>query len=510
MNSDNTTVNNKLIAKNAIFLYIRMIIIMLITLFTSREILRVLGIDDFGIYNVVGGIVVLFSFLNTALVSSSQRFLSFELGKGESGEIKKTFGICLTTHFLIVGLIVLIAETIGLWFVLNELNIPDDKMTAVSYVYQFSVATFVLNVLRIPYNSVIIAYERMDFYAYVSIIESVLKLVVVYLLLISDIEYLIFYSFLLLIVSLIVLIVYYIFVRLKFKSCRYEFEWDRDAFVSMVSFSGWSMLGGMSNVAAHQGGNILLNIYSSLSANASFGVANQVSQAVYAFSSNLQVAFNPQIIKQYSIGNMSELYKLTFRSSLASYYMMLIFAVPFVFNADYILGIWLTEVPSFAPGFCIIMILYQLVDAIQAPINTLIHATGIIKNYYIWLSALIFLCLPVSWFFLLMGFSAYVVVLIRLINNVVTAVIRVFYMNAVIAFPTRAYLKDVVLKSTIVTIMSVVFAYFLTLVISDNVIFNITITIIGLFFICLFFGFNNDDRHEILLLMRKKLNFKHV
>ena len=376
--------DTKRIAKNTIFLYVRMIITMLITLYTSRVILNVLGVEDYGVYNIIAGIVVLLAFLQTAMTNASQRYITYELGKGELESVKKVFSMSMTTHITISLLIFFLAETIGLWFINTQLNIPANRMLAANWVYQFSILTFIVNLIRIPYNASIIAYENMSFYAYISIIESILKLLIVYVLCISPSDKLILYAILLCGVAIICTFIYKIYCCKKFLTCNYTYFWDKKLYWQLMRFSGWTMLGGISNVSAQQGGNILLNMYNGVVSNAAFGIANQVSYAVYAFSSNFQIAFNPQITKLHAVGDSLHLNNLVNKASLFSYYLMLLFAVPFMINTEIILKLWLKNVPEYTVGFCQLMVVYQLIDAFQAPLNTLIFSTGKIKNYNIW------------------------------------------------------------------------------------------------------------------------------
>ena len=432
--------DTKRIAKNTIFLYVRMIITMLITLYTSRVILNVLGVEDYGVYNIIAGIVVLLAFLQTAMTNASQRYITYELGKGELESVKKVFSMSMTTHITISLLIFFLAETIGLWFINTQLNIPANRMLAANWVYQFSILTFIVNLIRIPYNASIIAYENMSFYAYISIIESILKLLIVYVLCISPSDKLILYAILLCGVAIICTFIYKIYCCKKFLTCNYTYFWDKKLYWQLMRFSGWTMLGGISNVSAQQGGNILLNMYNGVVSNAAFGIANQVSYAVYAFSSNFQIAFNPQITKLHA--------------SLFSYYLMLLFAVPFMINTEIILKLWLKNVPEYTVGFCQLMVVYQLIDAFQAPLNTLIFSTGKIKNYNIWLSALIFCNIPLSLYLLSIGKSPYYVLGIRAGINLLTAIIRVVYVRYFMNFPSLYYFLHVVLKILAVTVLA--------------------------------------------------------
>lgn len=500
--------NNKRIAKNTIYLYMRMIVIMAITLFTSREILRILGVDDFGIYNVVAGVVVLLHFLQTGLTSAFQRYLAYDIGKGDENQLNKTFSMSVNASICIAFVVIILSETIGLWFVYTQLVIPSDRMSAALAVYHFSVFTFVCYILRIPYNSAIVAYERMSFYAYISILESILKLVVVYLLVIMAFDRLHFYALLLLFISIIMLVAYYFYVISQFKSCQYKYVWNKRFFYELISFSGWSMLGGVANMTAQQGGNVLLNMFSGLVANASFGIANQVSQAIYAFSRNFQVAFSPQITKLYAISANKELFKLVFRSSLLSYYLMLVLAVPFIMKADVVLHLWLKEVPRYAVGFCVLMTVYQLIDAFQSPLNTLIYATGKIRNYNIWLSLMILINLPLSYVLLKMDFPAYSVLVLRSVINFLTVVVLVIYLKGLIKFPVSDYFWQVVARVLPVSLLSFGISAALLPFFDDSFIeslFYIVLVSIITTIAVFIFGFSKEDRNIAILYVKKKL-----
>lgn len=444
--------SNKRIAKNTLFLYIRMIVIMLVSLYTARIVLIYLGIEDFGIYNVVGGVIVLLGFLHSALTNASQRFLTFEIGRNDSVLLKKTFSLIMTSHFIISVIIFLLAETIGLWFVNTQLNIAEDRMTAVNWVFQFSVFTFIINILRVPYNAMVVAYEEMSFFAVVSIIETGLKLGVVFLLPIINIDKLSLYGGLMFLVPLFSTLMYKAYCNKKFQNSKYKFQWDKKLFMKLTSFSGWSMLGATANIGALQGGNILLNLFSGVVANASFGVATQVSTAVSTFSYNLLVAFNPQIIKNYSIGDTEGMFRLILRASSYSSYLVLLIAVPFLLNTEVILDLWLKDVPEYAVVFCQLMIVYQIIDVIQAPLGTLINATGKIKVYHLWLSALLILNVPIAYYLLKIGWEPYWVLLTRVILNFVSSIIRTIHVKYLVNFPTWTYFTTVVIRFCIVTI----------------------------------------------------------
>ncbi|MBQ2884855.1 MAG: oligosaccharide flippase family protein [Alphaproteobacteria bacterium] len=481
---------------------------MIVTLFTSREVLRILGETDYGIYNVVGGVIVLFAFFQTALNNASLRFLAYDLGKGDMRQLQKTFSVIMTSHIFLSLIVVVISESIGLWFVNTHLNIPENRSFVVNVVYQFTILSFVINLLRIPYNSLIVAYEKMAFYAYISIIEAILKLIIVYVLLISRFDKLAIYAILLFIVSVVCLVIYYFFCKNNFSVSRYRYYWDKQYLYKILGFSGWSMLGGVANVSAQQGGNFLLNIYSGLSANAALGIANQVSHALYSFASNFQVAFNPQITKLYSCGDNENLFRLIFRSSLVSYYLTLLISLPFFLNSDFILGLWLYEVPLYTAEFCILMTVYQMIDAMQAPINGLIYATGNIKCYNIWLSFFIFLNIPLSWIMLAMGFSPCIVLIIRVLINLITSIIRIHFMKTLIEFPEIQYIKEVCVRILLVTSIALIVSILLKSLFTNafiSVILFSTIILLIVSMIILYWGFGKEDRVLVLNYLKLKI-----
>ena len=436
-------------------LYIRMLVMMAVTLYTSRIVLQALGVEDFGIYNLVGGIVVMFSFLNSAMAVSTQRFLNYELGKGNENNVQKVFSTSLLIHFFLILLIILLAETIGLWFLNTKINIPSGRLPAANWVYQFSILTFCVNIIRAPYHAAIIAYERMTFYAYISIVEAVLQLAVVYLLSISLNDKLIIYAGLLFLVSLIITFLSYLFCRLKFSTIYFQFIWEKHFFKQITSFSGWSLFGSLANVGAQQGINILLNIFYSVTVNSAVGIANQVSSAIYRFISNFSIAYQPQIIQLYAAGKKDELMNLLFKSSKFSYFLFLIISVPVFAYCKPILEFWLENVPEYSVGFCRLIILYLLFDAASAPLWISVQATGKIKNYQIFMSVLILLNIPFTYLCLKEGMSPYSAWVIRFLLNLVAYVFRFLYLKQVMDFATLDYVKRVVVVVFTVTFLAI-------------------------------------------------------
>ena len=442
---------NKRIAQNTLFLYVRTFVIMLVTLYTSRVVLRTLGETDFGIYNIVGSLVVLFSFLNTAMSSATLRFLNYELGRNNICGVKQIFSMSLTTYITMVLIIVLFSETVGLYLLYTKLNVPQDRFNAALWVYHFSVLSCCVSVLRIPYNAVIIAYEKMSFYAYISIIEAILKLLVVYLLLVVKHDKLILYSILMFIVLLLINVIYKCFCNRKFVVTHYKLFWDFRLYKELIGFSGWSMLGSIANVGANQGINLVLNIFCGILVNTAMGITHQVHVAVNTFIANFQTAFVPQIIKSYAEGNTSYFLSLIFNASKYSYFLVFLIGFPLILCCKEILEFWLGSVPEYAVEFTQLIVVFCIIDAIAGPLWNSVQATGKIRNYQIFISILIFMNVPMAFFLLSLDFSPVSVMLLKVILNLMTLLFRVLYLRHLIDFSITKYFKEVIMKILFVT-----------------------------------------------------------
>lgn len=503
--------NNKRIAKNTGILYIRMFITMGVSLYTSRVVLATLGVNDFGIYNIVGGIIVLFSFLKAAMTSSTQRFLNYELGlaKNDNYEsVKRIFSMSMTAHISIILLFILASETIGLWFLNTQLNIPQERMLAANWVYQFSLLALSIEIIKVPYHASIIAYEKMTFFAYVSIAEVIFKLLIVFALLLFSVDKLILYSFLVFVVTFAMLTIYKIYCNKVFITCRYNFFWDASLYKQLMSFSGWSLFGSVANVGAQQGVNILLNVFYGVSINAAMGVANQVSSAINSFVSSFQTAFNPQIVKSYAANDQSGFISLIFQASKFSYYLLYAITLPVILNIDIILNIWLKNVPSHSAFFIILILMFLLIDAISAPLWMSVQATGKIKNYQILMGAIIILNLPLSYICLKLGYIPESVLIIRVFINFTIFIVRIFYLRIKIKLPTKLYFEEVIFKVALVTLLSIplplLISYYTSnfngLVLTS---FFSVVSVVGCIYL---FGLTKRERKFVEKLIIKKLS----
>lgn len=438
--------DNKRIAKNTLFLYFRTIFVLVISLFTIRIVLQTLGVSDYGIYNVVGGVVVMLSFLSNSMASASQRFFAYELGKKNIEGVKNIFRSLILIYILASIVFVLIGETIGLWFVNYKMNIPLDRISAANWVYQFSLFTFITNIFRIPYNALIIASEKMKIFAYTSILEVILKLVAVYVLVLFSFDKLKLYAVLIFLISLLVMLVIKYYCTKEFKSARFSVLWDSRLLKDLLSFSGWNLFGNLAVVLKDQGNNILLNIFFGTVVNASRGISFQVSSAINQFVNSFTLAANPQIIKYYAANDYNKLFDLIFRSSRIAFFLLFIISMPILLETHFILFIWLKEIPKYVIVFTQLVIINSLIDAHVSPLVTSALATGKIKYYQIVVGGIFLLNLPLSYLFLHLGFSSYIPFVISIVLSVINVFIRLLFLKKMINLHLLIFVKDVILR----------------------------------------------------------------
>lgn len=458
------TENNKRIARNTGMLYLRMFFTMGVSLFTSRVVLNTLGVVDFGIYNVVGGIVVMFAFLNGTLGSGTQRFITFQLGKNDFDELKKIFSISLSLHAIIALIILILAETIGLWFLNNKLNIPLDRLNAAQWVYQFSVLASVISIIQVPYNASIIAHENMSVYAYVSIVEVLLKLILIYLLWVSNYDKLIVYSFLIFAVSLLTMLIYRIYCKKKYPECNYYYVWDKKIFQSMLNFSGWNIFGVLAFTGANQGINILLNIFFGPSVNAARAVSYQVSSSVNAFVTNFQTAVSPQIVKLFAENKIEELKQLVFQNAKYAFLLLLFISLPVMFELEIILYLWLKNVPDSTVLFCRIILIQSLLYSINTPFIMAIHAVGKTKFINLTGGVALLMVLPISYVLLKMNFPAYFPFIIYILGTLGEFYFDLYFLKKFINLSYREFFVKTIFPIIQILLISLVLpslAYFL-------------------------------------------------
>ena len=457
MQSENA---NRRIAKNTIYLYVRTIVVMIVSLYTSRLVLQVLGETDLGIYNVVGGIVTLLAFLQTAQSKATSRYITYELGENASSKrLGHVFSACMTIHILIVLFFLLIAETLGLWAVHHWIVVPSERMQAALWVYQFAIFTFCIHMLRVPYDAVIIAHENMSVYAYMSIIEVVLQLLMVVALKYIVVDHLILYVGALSLIAVILFILYAVYVRLKHSQYRFSWVWDGQLSMKILSFSGWTMLGSTANTMTQQGVSLLFNNFVGLVANTALGFANQVNTAVGRFVGSFTTAFNPQIIKLYAQKNNESLHLLMFRASKFSFALAFVMALPLILNMDFVLHLWLGQVPQYTVEFCRLIVLCTVIDATTSVYNTAVTATGQIRNYQIGISISFLLDLLCAYALLSLHMHPAIVFGSRILTRgLLNMCIGLYYCRKQLSFPIGRYAIKVLLPIGCTVVLAVLCA----------------------------------------------------
>lgn len=496
-------VNSRRIAKNTLMLYVRMLLLMAVSLYTSRVILAALGVDDFGIYNLIAGFITLFSFISAALVGAMQRFFNVSLGHKDKAEYQKIYSMGINIFALFSVFLLVVGETIGLWFVKTQLNIPEGRETAALWVYQVSLMTLILTLFRTPDNASIIAHEKMEFYAYVSIIEALLKLGIVFFLGRIAVDKLILYVLLYLATAVLINIVYFVYCRVNISECRYTLMWDKPLFRSLVSFSSWNILSGGARVFKSQGDAYFLNYFYSVSVNAAFGVASQVYNAVNLFLTNFQTAFKPQLVQSYASGEMDAHYMLINRSAKLSYYLLLLIVVPVIFNLDGLLGLWLEEVPQYTKEFCYFVLLAYLVDALGAPLAVSVYANGNIKSFQIVVALLSLLGLIAGFLFLQSGALPYIISIIIFFVHFGFLIADIVFACKYSKISLWGYFKNVVLPVVLVSIISLIIPCALSFVEVTRwaVLLIVTSDLVWVIFIIYTIGLQQEEKKYIKSLI---------
>lgn len=451
----NTSSDNKRIAKNTLLLYARMLLLLVVSLYTSRIVLATLGIEDYGMYNVVGGIVSMFTFVSMAMGNSTNRYITFALGKGDNKELNEVVSAACVIHWVLAILILVIAETIGLWFLHHKMVIPEGRMVAAEWVYQFSIIACMVSIVSVPYNAMIIAHEKMGAFAFMSILDAVLKLLIVYLIQIAEYDKLIFYAALILCVNVLDRVIYQVYCRHHFEEARkIKFTTKFPQFKAMTSFAGWSMIGNLVFLGYTQGVNILLNIFFGPAVNAARGVAFQVQGAMKGFVTNFQTALNPQIIKSYAQKDNQRQIQLIYSSSKFSYFLTLCMILPVFIEAEGILGLWLKEVPAYSTEFLRLVLLISLIPPLENPIGISNDATGDIKKYQIVVGSFNVFIVILSYVTLKLGYPPYSVFIVQLVISALVLIVRVLIVKNKIHMSFRQYCAKVLLVLFVVTIVS--------------------------------------------------------
>lgn len=505
--------NNKRIAKNTSLLYIRMIVVMCIQLYTSRVILNALGISDYGLYNVIGGLVVMFSSLNMSLGSSTSRFFTVELAKDDTSALNKVFSTAMAIHITMAFIVFILAETIGLWFFYEKMVIPPDRISASMWVFQLSVVSSMFSITQVPYNAAIIAHERMNIIAYVGIGEAISKLLIAYLISFSPIDKLIIYAILIFMVQLTVMMTYRFYCIKHFRETTFNFQRDGSLYKSMLSYSLYDTVGCMAVMAQGQGLNMVLNVFCGTVVNAARAISYQIQAAVSQFASNFMAAVNPQIIKYYTQGNMKDMMQLVRRASIFSFAVMYMIILPVSLEIDYLLEIWLGEYPPYTTSFVVIILINELLNAFRRPRITIFHASGHIKLSNIITGGILFLALPLGYILMKLGYPPTFVFGGMLFTTILADFTNMILLKRYIDYSMIEFWKNVHLRCLFI-IASVSLVPILIHNAFDFSFLRLSIvslsSLISSIFIIWYFVIDENERNKIILLLKNKLYVEKI
>lgn len=504
--SSQTTDNNKRIAKNTLLLYFRMLLMMFVTLFTSRVVLDKLGVTDYGIYNVVGGVVAMLGFLNSSMTNAVQRYLSFEIGKNNEAGVNRIFNVSLFAHAGIAVFVFVVMEIVGVWYLNTHMNIPAERMDAANWVLQCSIFTTLFTIVQVPYNAIIISKEQMGIYAYISILEVVLKLLVVYMLAIRNFDKLKLYSVLIMVVTIGIVMIYRCYCTRKYKEAKFKFVKDWNLLKQIVGFASWNMLGELAWVFTGQGVNIILNSFFGPVVNAARGLAEQVNGAVNRFVANFQTAVNPQLIKNYASDQLGEMKTLLFRSTRFSYYLLLALSLPIILKMDFILHLWLKEVPDYTTGFCQLVLVSSLVSTLSNLLAQVARAYGKIRNYQIIVSIFLFLNFPLSYIVLKFGCSPLSTMFVNIGVNAMLLFVRLRLTNRMIQMTYGSFIRNVLFPVIIVTSVALVIPLTIYFMLDNSIISFIIVCLVSFVSVGVStyaLGMNANERQYILATISK-------
>lgn len=489
---------NSRIAQNTVLLYFRSAIILLINLYTSRVVLEALGVDDYGIYNLVGGVVGMFSMIGSTLNAASQRFITFALGKGDYANLKTIFSTCVTLHTILGVIIVVVLEVVGYWMLNSELNIPADRLYVAKWVFQFSLLTFFINLISVPYNAIIIAHEKMSAFAYISVADALLKLGIAFILSIEGFDRLFIYSLLHFIVAFTIRVIYTIYSRKHFEEAHHlTFNIEKGVFKEMFAFSSWNLIGSSALVLRNQGIDVILNVFFDVVVNAAKGIAYQVQGAIQLFIGNFTTAINPQLTAAIAQNDIGRANKLVLHGARISFFMMMMIAVPFIISAESILELWLVNTPDYTVGFVRLTIILLLCDTLSRLLKNSILAHGRIRNFQIVAGSIKLLSLPVTYTFLRLGGDPYTGYIVNIIIEFFALGAELFFVDKLLGFDVKYYIKKAVVPCWSAFLISLFVAYIGYLSIQSSILVFIVSLIVSFLIILLFI-----DKKELDLIIK--------
>lgn len=498
--------NNKRIAKNTLFLYFRMLLLMAISLYTNRVVLDKLGVTDYGIYNVVGGIVAMLGFLSGCMSNSVQRYLSYEIGKNDKAKVNLIFNVSILVHITIAITVFIIMEIGGLWYLNTHMNIPHCRINAANWVFQCSLLTTLFTIMQVPYNAMIIAKEKMDIYAYLSILEAALKLLIVYLLAIGTFDKLKLYGILIMIVTISILLAYRVYCLKKFDEAKIKFIRNRKLFNELISFSGWNMLSEVAWTLTGPGVNLILNAFWGPTINAAKGIAEQVNGAVSRFVASFQTAVNPQLIKLYAQDSIEGMISLLYRSTRFSFYLLYALSLPLIIEMKFVLSIWLKEVPPYTALFCQLVLICSLVSVNSSLLPRIAWAYGKIKKYQIIVSSVLFLNFPLSYLVLKLGASPVMTTIVAIAIQIVVIWVRLYLVSKMVNLSILDYFKKVILNTLSVAFLSLIAPIAVKCNLSDSpkdAFLIIALSVASVCAVSFIIGMNKEEKYFIKDTLKK-------
>ena len=488
------------VARNTLLLYGRMLVLLFIGLYTSRVILKALGVDDLGIYSTVGDVTAMFAVLSGSLSAAISRFLTYELGTGRKDRLQQIFSSAVSIQIFIALVIAAMAEPLGLWFISHKMTIDPERLSAARWVLHFSIITFAINLISVPYNAAIIAHERMGAFAWIGILEGAAKLGVALMILKASGDRLILYAGLMCLVALAVRLIYGSYCRGRLEECRFSFHMDWRLLGQMFSFAGWNFIGSSAGVIRDKGGNILINVFCGTAVNGARGLALQLSGAVQGFANNFMTALNPQITKSYAAGEHDYMLKLIFRGARYAFFLLLLIGLPVLLNTDFLVGIWLGEVPAHTVLFAQLALIFAMSEAMSNPLVTAMLATGNIRDYQLIVGGIQLLNVPISWLLLRAGYPAECVLVVAIVLSQISLAARLILLRRMIDLPVGRYLREVWLRIVLVGLIAWVLPFFCGRLLPDGwagLIISCLICVIWTAAVIYIGGLNPEERRTI-------------
>lgn len=505
--------NTKRIAKNTLMLYGRMLFSMVVSLYTSRVVLNTLGVVDYGIYNAVGGFVAMFSLISSSLSSAVSRFLTFELGRGDQERLNKAFSTSLIIHITLAIVVFIVAETVGVWFVNNKMTIPTDRLYAANWVFQASIFSFMFGLYSVPYNASIVSHERMSAFAYIGILDTTLRLLIVLFIAYSAWQFdkLIAYSVLLVFLSILLQCIYLWYCRVNFEECRLRLSFNKEFWSEISAFAGWNFIGCAAQLLKDQGVNIILNIVNGPVLNAARGIATSVNAALTSFSENFMTALKPQITKSYAMQDYEYMMFLVERGARFSFYILMSLTIPIFLETEYILSLWLINYPAHTVNFVRLILLLSLIDVLSSTLITVQLATGKIRNYQIAVGGTLLLNFPLSYLSLKIGFPPESVYLVAIMVSILCLILRLFFLKSMVGLSISKFIHNVLLNVIVVILLSIIIPYILRVRLSYGFTRFVIVGIVSLFcsaLSILYIGCSKSERRKLFGQLRFSLKIR--